>query len=34
MKHLAEAMKDNGVIIAQVGTTQTNKNAVPEELPK
>jgi adenylate cyclase len=31
---LAQAMKDNGVIIAQVGTTQTNKNAVPRGVAK
>ena len=31
---LAQAMKDNGVIIAQVGTTQTNRNAVPRGVAK
>ena len=29
-----QAMTDNGVIIAQVGTTQTNKNAVPRGVAK
>ena len=29
---LVQAIKDNGVVIAQVGTTQTNKNAVPRNL--
>ena len=31
---LLEAIKDNGVIIAQVGTTQTNKNAVDRGVAK
>ena len=31
---LAQAMKDNGVIIAQVGTTQANRNAVPRGVAK
>jgi adenylate cyclase len=31
---LAGAMKDNGVVIAQVGTTQTNRNAVPRGVAK
>jgi len=31
---LAEALVDNGVVIAQVGTTQTNKNAVPRGVAK
>jgi len=31
---LAQALVQNGVIIAQVGTTQTNKNAVPRGVAK
>src|SRR6056300_715486 len=31
---LAEAIVGNGVVIAQVGTTQTNKNAVPRGVAK
>src|SRR5210317_252896 len=31
---LVQAIKDNGVVIAQVGTTQTNKNAVPRGVAK
>ena len=31
---LAEAIHNNGVIIAQVGTTQTNRNAVPRGVAK
>jgi len=31
---LAEALVQNGVVIAQVGTTQTNKNAVPRGVAK
>lgn len=31
---LLEAIKDNGVIIAQVGTTQTNKNAIDRGVAK
>ena len=31
---LVEALRDNGVVIAQVGTTQTNKNAVPRGVAK
>ena len=31
---LADAMKNNGVIIAQVGTTQANRNAVPRGVAK
>ena len=31
---LAEALIQNGVVIAQVGTTQTNKNAVPRGVAK
>ena len=31
---LVFALKDNGVVIAQVGTTQTNKNAVPRGVAK
>ena len=31
---LAEALAGNGVVIAQVGTTQTNRNAVPRGIAK
>jgi adenylate cyclase len=31
---LADAMKNNGVVIAQVGTTQANRNAVPRGVAK
>ena len=31
---LVEALKDNGVVIAQVGTTQANRNAVPRGVAK
>jgi len=31
---LTDALQNNGVIIAQVGTTQTNKNAVPRGVAK
>ena len=31
---LAQALVENGVIIAQVGTTQTNKNSVPRGVAK
>ena len=31
---LAQALVQNGVVIAQVGTTQTNKNAVPRGVAK
>jgi adenylate cyclase len=31
---LAEALAGNGVVVAQVGTTQTNKNAVPRGVAK
>lgn len=31
---LVEALKDNGVVIAQTGTTQTNRNAVPRGVAK
>jgi adenylate cyclase len=31
---LAQALVENGVVIAQVGTTQTNKNAVPRGVAK
>lgn len=31
---LVEALRGNGVVIAQVGTTQTNKNAVPRGVAK
>src|SRR5210317_467435 len=31
---LVQAIKDNGVVIAQGGTTQTNKNAVPRGVAK
>jgi adenylate cyclase len=31
---LVQALKNNGVIIAQVGTTQTNRNAVPRGVAK
>ena len=31
---LAQALAGNGVVIAQVGTTQTNKNAVPRGVAK
>ena len=31
---LIDALKNNGVVIAQVGTTQTNRNAVPRGVAK
>ena len=31
---LVEALQDNGVVIAQTGTTQTNRNAVPRGVAK
>ena len=33
-QQLADSIKNNGVIIAQVGTTQTNRNAVPRGVAK